>query len=264
MQVTLEQRYCATVAYDGTDFLGYQVQASGRTVQGEIEKCLEQITQTAIRIDGAGRTDAGVHATGQVIAFNAVWRHRLTDLHRALNATLPADIVVHKLKIVDEAFHPRYGALGRTYCYQIINQQWPEVLTQRYAYHISTPLDVAALQVASKTLIGHYDFASFGKPPQGSNTLRHVSQAYWQKGEGNYLTFYITANAFLYRMVRKIVGTLLQVGLGRLSCADVQRILDQRDLTQSAPPAPAHGLCLTNVIYPDEVFGVSARGETLS
>jgi tRNA pseudouridine38-40 synthase len=249
--VTLEQRYRAIVEYDGTDFVGYQVQAKGRTVQGEIEKSLKQITQSKVRIDGAGRTDAGVHATGQVIAFNTGWRHTLEDLHRALNAVLPDDIVIRDLRITELSFHPRFAALSRTYHYQIINQQWPAVLLRRYAYHLNKALDVTAMNEASRFLLGQHDFASFGKPPQGHNTVRNVLQAEWiTAGEGR-IIFEITANAFLYRMVRTLVGTLVQVGLGQLAVNEVKYILETRDLTKSAAPAPACGLCLVRVTYPE-------------
>jgi tRNA pseudouridine38-40 synthase len=249
--VSGEGRYRAIVEYDGTDFLGYQLQASGRTVQGEIEKSLQQVTQSAIRIDGAGRTDAGVHATGQVIAFNALWKHSLAELHRALNATLPDDIVISNLKIVDPTFHPRFDALSRSYRYTIMNQPWVSVLQRRYAYHVRKKLDVLVMQESSHLLIGSHDFASFGKPPQGENTIRQVSQAEWATND-NRLTFEITANAFLYHMVRTIVGTLIQVGLGQIAVNEIKDILAARDLTRSAPPAPAHGLCLVRVTYPAE------------
>jgi tRNA pseudouridine38-40 synthase len=248
--VATKRRCRATVAYDGTDFLGYQIQAKGRTVQGEIEKCLERVSQAKIRIDGAGRTDAGVHATGQVIAFNLVWRHSLGDLHRAINANLPHDIVINQLTTTSATFHPRFSAVSRTYHYRITNQQWPDVLQRRYTYHVRDKLDVEAMRQASQFFIGSHDFASFGKPPQGNITVRQVMQTDWSL-EKNELTFSITANAFLYRMVRKIVGTLVQVGLGRLATNDVKAILDAKDLTQSASPAPAHGLCLVKVAYPD-------------
>jgi tRNA pseudouridine38-40 synthase len=251
--VTGERRYRAIVEYDGTDFQGYQIQAGDRTVQGEIEKALEKVTQIPLRIDGAGRTDAGVHATGQVIAFNLAWKHSLADLHRALNATLPNDIVFSDLEMVDPAFHPRFSALSRSYIYTIINQPWVSVLHRRYAYHIKKKLDVAVMNEASQFLIGYHDFASFGKPPQGdaSRTVREVFQAEWSTN-GNLRLFNITANAFLYRMVRTIVGTLVQVGLGELAVGEVKEILEARDLKRSASPAPAHGLCLVKVTYPVE------------
>ncbi len=250
--MVLEHRYRAIVEYDGTDFLGYQIQATGRTVQGEIEKSLREATQTEIRIDGAGRTDTGVHATGQVIAFNATWRHSLEDFHRALNALLPADIVVRDLRESHPNFHPRFAALSRSYRYTIVNQPWPSVLHRRYAYHVREGLDLAAMSVAGRYLLGSHDFASFGKPPQGENRVREVTQVECSRA-GSFIFFDISANAFLYRMVRTIVGTLIQVGLGRLAAPQIQTILQARDLTRSAPPAPAHGLCLVRVVYPEEV-----------
>ncbi len=246
------QRYRAVVAYDGTEFSGYQLQASGRTVQGEIEKTLKAVTQLDIRVNAAGRTDAGVHATGQVIAFDAVWKHSLHDLHRALNATFPADIVISKLDITSSVFHPRFDAISRTYQYQIINQPWPSVLHRRYAYHVKQPLDLQAMQEASRLLLGTHNFASFGKPPQGNNSVRTIINTDWLIN-GSSLVFEITANAFLYRMVRKIVGTLVQTGLGCFAPNQIETILNAQNLTRSAPPAPATGLCLVGVTYPDEI-----------
>ncbi len=247
-------RYCATIQYDGTDFLGFQFQPKGRTVQGEIEATLKRVTQSEIRIDGAGRTDAGVHATGQVIAFSVEWRHSLADLQRALNATLPQDIIISCLKIVTDDFHPRFDALSRCYCYTIDNQFWPSVLQQRYAYHVKDKLDMVAMQSAARFLVGTHDFASFGKPTQGTSTIRQVMETDWKtdwKTDGNLLFFYIRANAFLYRMVRKIVGTLIQVGLGHLKVQDIQTILEAKDLKCSASLVPACGLCLVEVVYPE-------------
>jgi tRNA pseudouridine38-40 synthase len=249
--VTQLRRYRAVVEYDGTDFLGYQIQATGRTVQGELERALQQVTGLAARVDGSGRTDAGVHALGQVVAFNVTWKHTLTDLHRALNATLPRDVVISDLKIADDKFHPRFSALSRSYRYTVINQPWPNALERRYAYHVRDSLDVAAMRQASRCLLGSHDFASFGKPPQGEITVRQVMQADWLVA-GTRLAFDITANAFLYHMVRFLVGTLIQVGLGRLNADEVQQILAVRDLTRAAAPAPPHGLCLMRVTYPGE------------
>ena len=246
-----EQRFRAVIGYDGTDFLGFQIQARGRTVQGEIEKSLERVTQSSVRIDAAGRTDAGVHATGQVIAFSTSWRHSVPDLHRALNATLPADIVISNLTTTDHGFHPRFGAISRSYQYCVVNQSWPDVLRRRYAHHISRPLDWELMNKAARHLVGHHDFASFGKPPQGNKTVRHVMAADWAPDAQYRLTFTITANAFLYRMVRNIVGTLLRVGTGLIGADVVPDIMAARDLRHSGPPAPAHGLCLIKVTYPD-------------
>ena len=247
--MSLERRFCALVEYDGTEFAGYQFQPNVRTVQGELEKALHRITQTESRTSAAGRTDTGVHATGQVVAFAAVWRHEVLDLQRALNANLASDIVIANLKTINKDFHPRFSAINRSYQYTIVNQDWPAVLERRYAYHIREPLDLAAMVRASQVLLGTHDFASFGKPPQGQVTVREVIKAEGSVVEQR-LTFEITANAFLYRMVRKIVGTLLKVGLGQLNEDDLLEILAARDLTKSASPAPAQGLCLVHVAYP--------------
>jgi tRNA pseudouridine38-40 synthase len=244
------RRYRAIVEYDGTDFLGYQIQASGRTVQGELEQSLKQVTGLERRIDAAGRTDAGAHATGQVIAFNAAWKHSPDDLQRALNATLPPDIGISRLDPVKKSFHPRFDALSRCYHYVIINQPWPSILQRRYSHHVKNNLDVEAMQEGSRFLVGSHDFAAFGQPPQGENTVRHLMQANWSV-TGHRLTFEVTANAFLYRMVRRIVGSLLQVGSGELAPVEMKTILETKDLSRSAPPVPAHGLCLVRVVYAD-------------
>ena len=251
--MSLERRYCALVEYDGTDFYGYQIQAEARTVQGELEKALNQVIRTQIRTSGAGRTDAGVHATGQIVTFDIAWRHALSDLHRALNATLPRDIGIANLKVIDKDFHPRFSALSRSYRYTIVNQRWPSILERRYTHHIRERLDIAAMNRASQHLIGSHDFASFGKPPQGQVTIREITAAQWT-ATGHHVVFEITANAFLYRMVRKIVGTLLKVGQGQLPENEILEILAARDLPQSAPPTPACGLCLVNVTYSDDLW----------
>ena len=141
--MALEQRYGAIVEYDGSLFYGFQIQAKERTVQGEIEKCLNHITRQSIRVSAAGRTDTGVHATGQVIAFDLAWKHSLLDLHRAINANLPNDIVFSSLRLIAiPDFHPRFSAISRSYQYHIVNQQWPSVLQRKYAYHIDKQLDI--------------------------------------------------------------------------------------------------------------------------
>lgn len=251
MQSELATRhYKSTIAYDGTDFLGFQIQAQGRTVQGELEKALAKIAKQPVRIIGAGRTDSGVHATGQVISFSLNWNHSPLKLQNALNANLPPDVICGDLTTTDGAFHPRFSAQSRQYRYIILNQPAKDVLRRRYVTHIARPLDVAKMQLASQILIGTHDFASFGRPPQGTNTVRTVTEATWQV-DGTELTFFITANAFLYKMVRNIVGTLLQVGLDEIDVDDVRSILQARDRSSAGAPASANGLCLVNVNYDD-------------
>jgi len=245
---TSTQRLMAVVEYDGTDYLGFQIQAQGQTVQGEIERALKAVTQENIRIVGAGRTDAGVHARGQVIAFNTAWRHSIKELQCALNAVLPKDIAVHRLRPVARDFHPRFDAISREYRYTILNQPWRSPLARRFAYHFPQPLDVAAMNEAASTLVGTHDFASFGRAPQGDNTVRRVFRAQFTS-EKPFVYFDITANAFLYRMVRRLVGTLLWVGTGELSPHGFEEILQAADRDRAGKAVPAHGLCLVRVNY---------------
>lgn len=242
------RRFWAKVEYDGTDFYGFQVQAAERTVQGEIERALEAVTGAKARVVGAGRTDRGVHARGQVVSFSAVWRHGLPDLHRALNAVLSADASISELDLAPEGFHPRFSALKRAYRYTILNQRWPSPLERRTAWHVTQKLDLGRMVEASRSLIGTHDFATFGQPPQGENTVRTVLQAGWQ-ARGPKLWFDIEANAFLYRMVRSIVGTLVLVGWGQLAPQELESFLLARDRSLVKQVAPAHGLCLMRVDY---------------
>lgn len=253
----MEIRYQAKVEYDGTDFSGFQIQARGRTVQGELEKAIERITQKQVRVLGAGRTDAGVHALGQVIAFDVFWRHTDQELHRALNAVLPGDIALSHLTASYPAFHPRFDALWRQYRYTILNRPIRSPLWERNAYHVTQPLDVEAMRGASQSLVGSHDFAAFGKPTQGVSTVRNVMRADWfvehprDTIQGKFLVFEIRANAFLYRMVRNVVGTLVRVGLGALSPDEVVALLETKDRAAAGPPAPPCGLCLVKVEYTD-------------
>jgi tRNA pseudouridine38-40 synthase len=242
------QRFRAKVEYDGTDFYGFQVQVAERTVQGEIERALEAVAGAKTRVVGAGRTDRGVHARGQVVSFSAVWRHGLPDLHRALNAVLAADVSILELDLAPEGFHPRFSALRRAYRYTILNQRWPSPLERRTAWHVTQKLDLGRMVEASQSLIGTHDFATFGQPPQGENTVRTILQAGWQ-GRGPKLWFDIEANAFLYRMVRSIVGTLVLVGWGQLSPRELESFLRAQDRSLVKQVAPAHGLCLMRVDY---------------
>jgi len=257
-------RVRAVIAYDGTDYSGFQRQANAPAVQAALEAALAQVSQERITVLAAGRTDAGVHAAGQVIAFDMAWRHGLGDLHRALNAVLPADIAVQGVEEAAPDFHPRYDARSRRYRYTLYNApaRWP--LARRYSLYVAAPLDVAAMDEAAKSLVGEHDFATFGQPPQGEVTVRRVLAAEWggeptfgcalRQGQDiaqdrPWLIFDIEANAFLYRMVRSIVGTLLQVGRGKMSVGEFMAVLASCDRHRAGPTAPPHGLCLMEVRY---------------
>jgi len=242
-------RVRAVVAYDGTDYGGFQRQTNAPTVQAALELALARVSQEAITILAAGRTDAGVHAEGQVVAFDTAWRHRVDALQRALNAVLPADVAVRNVKETAADFHPRYDARCRRYRYTVYNAPVRCPLARRYSLCVTGPLDVDAMQQAAQVLVGEHDFAAFGRPQkQGGATVRRMLMAEWG-GKLSWLTFDIEANAFLYRMVRSIVGTLLQVGRGKMSVEKFAAVLASRKRSQAGPTALPHGLCLMEVKY---------------
>lgn len=257
---------CGLTVYDGTAYHGFQYQLGVPTIQGKLENALRTLTNTDVRVIGSGRTDKGVHARGQVIAVRLPWRHSVEALQRAWNVHLPADIVVRKLQLAPVGFHARFSAISRTYRYTIYATVGARAeprrspLTDRFALHVNQPLDVAAMNQAASLLVGEHDFATFGQPPEGEVTVRQVLAAYWQvvqadlptlaSDPGYFLVFTVQANAFLYQMVRNIVGTLLEVGLGQRAPANVAAALAARDRKYSAPPLPPCGLVLEQVDYP--------------
>jgi tRNA pseudouridine38-40 synthase len=242
-------RIKAVIAYEGTDYHGFQRQSPVRepSIQGTLEGALSKIGQPGVAL-GAGRTDAGVHASGQVIAFNVDWRHTLNDLQRALNATLPADIAVLELEQAADTFHPRYDAVSRTYRYSISNTRVRNPLTVRYALHVPQELDVDTMRRALAYTSGAHDFAAFGQPTVGESTVRTMYRAEVIAG-GPAIAIELQANGFLYRMVRKIVGTLISIGRGERTPADFLEILGSADPNRAEPAAAANGLCLIAVNY---------------
>jgi tRNA pseudouridine38-40 synthase len=242
-------RYRATVAYDGTLYHGFQRQvASQTTIQGELERALLEVGGVAVAVTGAGRTDRGVHARGQVISFELQWRHGSTTLKRAINANLPLDIVLVDVAETDADFHPRYDARQRVYEYYIYNQPTRDPLVRLYSWHVRERLQLLPMQEAASELVGSHDFATFGQPPQGDNTIRQVYGAEWRRQDDT-LVFRIEGNAFLYRMVRSIVGTLTQVGAGNWSAAEFVEAFRAADRSRAAASAPPQGLFLVSVSY---------------
>ncbi len=240
------RRLLAIVEYDGTEFQGFQIQRRRRTVQGEFEKALHRITGERVRVTGAGRTDTGVHATAMGVHFDTAWKRAPEVLKRALNAVLPTDLAIRELIEVPSDFSARYSAKSRAYRYTILNQPMRSPLTERYALRVSEPLDADAMDAAAQCLIGEHDFGAFGTPPRGDNTVREVYRAQVRRNEERVLID-LEANAFLYRMVRRIVGTLLMVGAGALNAAEFREVLEKRRRAgQSVPP---RGLCLIAVNY---------------
>ena len=189
-----------------------------------------------------------MHATGQVISFTIEWQHGAHALQRAINANLPEDIAVRELVETEDSFHPRFDARRRGYCYYIYNQPVRSPIYRRYTWHLSQRLDLGKMNEAAVALIGRKDFATFGLPPQGTSTVRNLYRAEWEE-EAPYLIFHIEANAFLYRMVRSIVGSLVSVGTGVWSVEEFCAALEACDRNRSAAAAPPQGLYLASVTY---------------
>lgn len=257
-------RVVGVVSYDGTCYNGFQRQACVPTVQGALEQALAACTVDCPTVVAAGRTDSGVHATGQVLAAEVPWRHAVSALRRAWNANLPQDIYMTQLYRAPCGFNPRFDALSRTYIYQVLQvasggpgERWP--LGLRHSWCVSKCLDLWSMNEAAATLLGTQDFASFGTAPDGGHTVRTLFRAVWQDcgrvpeslagTPVKRLTFTVTANAFLYRMVRRLVATLVKVGIGEWGLAHVQALLAARDISASPPPAPPQGLFLGEVMY---------------
>jgi tRNA pseudouridine38-40 synthase len=238
--------------YDGFDYHGWQVQAGVPTLQGVIEAALEKILGEPIRIHGAGRTDARVHALGQVASFQCVSEIPAIALQQALNSLLPRDVVVHEARDVPAAFHARFSALGKVYTYRILNRRMRAPLRLRYAWHIPQILDLSAMARAALSLQGTHDFRSFQAAGSEVKTTKRTLLELTIARQGDEVVTSCTADGFLRHMVRNIVGTLVEVGRGRRSAADVQGILDGRDRQLAGATAPPHGLCLVRVIYPSK------------
>lgn len=245
-------RFRATVQYDGTAYQGFQRQAGDTpTIQLALEQAIRAITGQAATIIGAGRTDSGVHAAGQVIAFDVDWRHSDLDLLRAINGVLPGDIALQDLR-QHPGFHPRYDAAARLYKYHIVQSPHRQPLLRDRAWHIWSDLDLDAMSAASMLLLGEHDFAAFGRPPTGESTIRLVMESHWTRRRAPYgwdWTYTIEANAFLQHMVRRLVGVLVEVGRGRLTLADFEALFRSAELVGAITLAPPQGLVLDTVRY---------------
>lgn len=242
-------RYAARLAYHGAAYYGFQRQVADQpTVQATVEDALAAISGQAVTITGAGRTDSGVHASGQVIAFALDWDHGPHTLRRAANAHLPPDVALQRVIQAPDDFHPRFDARRRTYLYRLLTAPVRDPLRRDRVWHWRQSLDVTAMQAAAAQLVGEHDFATFGQAPQGDNTVRHIYVA-TLAAAGDELHFTVTANAFLQRMVRSIVGTLVDVGRGKMTVAAFGAALQAAQRSRAGPSAPPQGLVLTRVLY---------------
>ena len=251
------------IEYDGTGYHGFQRQAEerGPTIQGTLEAAIARISGTMSTVYAAGRTDAGVHASGQVIHF-MTWASLTPQVwQRALNAVLPNSVAVRWIQEASEGFHARYSAVSRSYRYTIWNDPVPSPLQARYSLHVPRPLDVEAMNEAAGLLVGRKDFGAFGRSPDEGNPLKpgpHSCVRTMQEASCQRQTTRIfcefTADAFLTGMVRRMVGTLLLVGQKRLSLEEFATIVQRAEKTHPGSAAPSHGLCLVRVTYPDGII----------
>ncbi len=240
--------YQVILAYDGTDFQGFQRQKNVRTVQRVVEEALSRLGWQEKSILSAGRTDTGVHASGQVIAFQLEWSHSPEQLCSALNANLPADVSARSARQTNPGFHPRYDAIHREYCYRILNDPERHPLIERYQWRVHHPMNLEILQQAACLFIGRHDFSVYGTPPRpSSSTVREITRSHWVIQDRQF-QYQVCANAFLYHMVRRLVFVQVAVATGKV---DLRRL--ETNLEAGIPDhpgiAPAHGLELVNVAY---------------
>jgi tRNA pseudouridine38-40 synthase len=245
------------VAYDGTRFKGFAAQPGQRTVAGELAAAIGRVVQHPVEITCAGRTDRGVHAWGQVIHVDVQPPEGGIDvdgLARSCRKQLGPEIVVRAAALAEDGFDARRSATRRRYRYTILNRPVPDPFAARFAWHVEAPLDVRAMELACDPFYGEHDFSSFCRRPAPEATLvRNVQEARWRQLGDGVLRFEIAANAFCHQMVRSVVGTIVDVGLGRKRAGDLSAILRACDRAQAGQPAPARGLCLWEVSYGDDI-----------
>jgi tRNA pseudouridine38-40 synthase len=237
------------LAYSGTRYHGWQVQPHAVTVQGTLETALSTITNGPVRIYAASRTDAGVHALGQVAHFDTSSRIALSALQRGLNSLLPDDIVVRQVTDVPLAFHARYAACEKTYAYVVHNHPLRSVFRAPYAWHVSQPLDVTVMRTAAQALLGCHDFSAFRASSCAARSPVRCLARLAVKQRREQIFVVCAANGFLHHMVRNIVGTLVQIGRGKIPPDAMVTILRSRQRQQAGPTAPPHGLFLVRVRY---------------
>jgi tRNA pseudouridine38-40 synthase len=239
-----------TIEYDGTAYAGWQVQPGGPTVQEALERALATALRERVRVRGAGRTDAGVHACGQVAAVRVTRVPDLDRLRKSLNALTPDDVAVREIVVVGDEFDPRRDARSRVYEYRILNAPAPSPFWRRYAWHHAQPLDVSAMHAAAAALVGEHDFAALRGADAAPvhSTVRRVLESQVRRAHG-LVVYRVDATAFLKHMVRNIVGTLVEIGRGEREASAMGELLAGRDRTRAGATAPAHGLVLVEVRY---------------
>jgi tRNA pseudouridine38-40 synthase len=244
-------RWKCRVAYDGTAFSGWQSQTDRNAVQDHLECRLAELFQTEVRLHGSGRTDAGVHARGQVFHVDAAWRHGPERLLAALRGGLPPAIQVQTAEVVDTAFHARFSATGKIYHYTLHHGGWADPFSHAYTWSIPRALDVTAMRAAATVLVGTHDFRAFSAfgGEERESTVRTLARLDLIE-DGPRLCIEAEAEGFLYKMVRSLVGALVYAGQGKLTPARIAELLAARERTPEVETAPPQGLCLMHVHYP--------------
>lgn len=240
-----------TIEYDGTGYQGWQVQGNAPTIQKTLEEAIPKIVQHPVSVIGSGRTDSGVHALGQVGNFATSSEIPAPNLAHAINAHLPRDIAVVRAEDAAKDFHARYGAKEKTYRYTIFSRDTPSPLLHDRAYHLRAELDLDEMKNAARHLIGRHDFGAFqskASEKEDTSSVRTITRADLTTA-GPLVEFHISADGFLYNMVRAIVGTLVEVGIGKMNAAEFKRIIDSKNRSLAGPTAPPQGLCLMEVRY---------------
>lgn len=245
------RRVMLTVAYDGTNYHGWQIQPGGGTIEGVLNRCLTGLLGETVAVTGASRTDSGVHALGNVAVFDTESLIPADKIAYALNRRLPEDIKVQKSEEVDGAFHPRHTASRKTYEYRIYCAPFPMPVRRLYSHFTYVPLDVRLMRQGAEYLVGIHDFRSFcSAGAQVDTTVRQIDSLEVEEA-GREIVIRVTGRGFLYNMVRIIAGTLMEVGRGHIAPEAVARILEAKDRQAAGPTAPACGLTLMEIRYPD-------------
>jgi len=242
--------YRLDLAYDGSGFRGYAANAGVRTVQGSLEDALATVLRHPVETAVAGRTDAGVHARGQVVSFVLPESADLPRLQRALNRLLAPEVVVRALAEAPDGFDARRSALWRSYRYAVDDGPVPDPARRWTVWHVAGPLDAAAMDRAARAFVGEHDFASLCRAVEGGSTVRLVLEAAWQRADGGLLVLAVSARAFCHQMVRSMVALCVEVGRGCLAVAAIPGILESCDRNRARGVAPPHGLTLWEVGYP--------------
>lgn len=246
----MNKNFKILIEYDGIQFYGWQIQNDKKTIQGEIEKALSLILNQEVKITGSGRTDAGVHALGQVANFHANTNIEPYNIKKAMNSLIKHPIVIRECTIMDNDFHARYNAVSKEYHYFILNREDPCAINRLYQWHIRHPLNIGAMEQCCKAITGIYDFKSFentGSPR--SSSIREVFFSNITQLDNNRLVFKICAKGFLRYMVRNLISTIVLAGLNKICLDEFIKIFEAKDRSLAGPTAPAHGLFLKKVNY---------------